>query len=71
MSREYQEGKIRLAKLEVVVMPNGEIICSGKHIGWMDELMQRWGNTETRMKHFIEVIHDDVDLTSQFPSLTP
>ena len=30
--------KITLCNLEVVVMPNGEIICLGKTIGWVKEL---------------------------------
>lgn len=24
--------------LDVVVMPNGEVLCSGKSLGWIDEL---------------------------------
>jgi hypothetical protein len=30
--------EITLAKLEVVVMPNGEIICSGKTVGWVKDI---------------------------------
>jgi hypothetical protein len=30
--------KITVALLEVVVMPNGEIICDGKTVGWVDKL---------------------------------
>ena len=30
--------EISLAKLEVVVMPNGEIICLGKTVGYVSEL---------------------------------
>lgn len=29
--------KITLCSLEVVVMPNGEIICLGKTIGWVEQ----------------------------------
>lgn len=29
---------IMIAKLEVVVMPNGEIICLGKTVGFVDQL---------------------------------
>lgn len=29
---------IMIAKLEVVVMPNGEIICLGKTVGFVSEL---------------------------------
>jgi len=31
-------GKITLCSLEVVVMPNGEILCLGKTVGWFAEL---------------------------------
>ena len=30
--------KITLCNLEVVVMPNGEVICLGKAIGWVKEM---------------------------------
>jgi len=30
--------EITVAWLEVVVMPNGEIICAGKSIGYVDKL---------------------------------
>lgn len=30
--------EITPASLDVVVMPNGEIICYGKSIGWVSEL---------------------------------
>ncbi|HQR42035.1 MAG TPA: hypothetical protein PLX97_05110 [Gemmatales bacterium] len=30
--------EITLAQLEVVVMPNGEVLCLGKTVGWFDEL---------------------------------
>ena len=26
-----------IAKLEVLIMPNGEILCSGKTIGWFND----------------------------------
>ena len=29
---------ITVCHLEVVVMPNGEIICAGKTVGWFDKL---------------------------------
>ena len=50
---EYQEGKIRLAQLEVVVMPNNEIICAGKHLGWMNEKVPSWFSKKTTFKEFI------------------
>lgn len=30
--------EITVALLEVVVMPNGEIICAGKSVGWVDKI---------------------------------
>ena len=30
--------EITLARLEVVVMPNGEIICAGTTVGWVETL---------------------------------
>lgn len=29
---------ITLCELEVVLMPNGEVICSGKTVGWLKDL---------------------------------
>lgn len=29
---------ISLAKLEVVVMPNGEVICKGVTVGWVADI---------------------------------
>ncbi len=33
-----QPKEITLRNLEVLVMPNGEVICLGKSIGWFYEL---------------------------------
>lgn len=30
--------EMTLAKLDVLVMPNGEILCEGKTVGWVDSL---------------------------------
>ena len=30
--------KIIVCNLEVVLMPNGEVICLGKTVGWLDKL---------------------------------
>lgn len=35
---EQQPQDITIAKLEVVIMPNGEIICMGKRVGWFKDL---------------------------------
>ena len=33
-----QPDEITLAKLEVIVMPNGEVMCLGGRIGWFEKL---------------------------------
>ena len=33
-----QPKEITICLLEVLVMPNGEIICMGKTVGWFDEM---------------------------------
>lgn len=38
---EKPPEQISLAKLEVLVMPNGEIICLGKTMGWVKDLGKR------------------------------
>jgi hypothetical protein len=50
---EYQEGIIRLAMLEVAIMPNNEIICAGKHIGWMNEKVPSWFTPDAKLGDFI------------------
>lgn len=35
-----QPDNITLCLLEVVVMPNGEVICLGKTIGWFKNLKE-------------------------------
>lgn len=35
---EKAPKEITLCNLEVVVMPNGEIICRGKTVGWVKEI---------------------------------
>lgn len=34
------KDKISTCLLQVVLMPNGEIICKGKTIGWFDNLKE-------------------------------
>jgi len=37
--------EMMLAKLDVLVMPNGEILCAGKTLGWVDgEIGQHLSN---------------------------
>lgn len=31
-------GVITVCNLEVIVMPNGEVLCLGKTVGWVSEL---------------------------------
>ena len=38
MSITSNVKEITLCNLEVVVMPNGEVLCVGKTIGWLQEL---------------------------------
>lgn len=33
-----QPEDITLAKLDVLIMPNGEILCTGKRVGWFKDL---------------------------------
>lgn len=35
---EKAPEEITVCNLEVVVMPNGEVICLGKTVGWVKEL---------------------------------
>ena len=37
MMKEAPE-EMTICNLEVLVMPNGEILCLGKSIGWVDKL---------------------------------
>ncbi len=55
---KYQEGKIRIAKLEVLIMPNDEILCAGKHIGWMNERVPSWFSKDTKLSNFIEEVEE-------------
>ena len=34
-----EDNDILLAKIEVLVMPNGEILCFGRSIGFIDEVV--------------------------------
>jgi hypothetical protein len=38
--------EITVAHLEVVVMPNGEVICLGKTVGWFDQLKKYLKDTK-------------------------
>lgn len=37
---EKQPSEITLCNLQVVLMPNGEVISSGKTVGWFKDLKQ-------------------------------
>lgn len=38
MAMTKPPADITVADLEVVVMPNGEVICAGKSIGWVNKI---------------------------------
>lgn len=35
---EKQPEEIKVCRLQVVLMPNGEVVCNGKSVGWFDKL---------------------------------
>jgi hypothetical protein len=35
-----QPTEITLCNLQVIVMPNGEVICLGKRLGWLREFKE-------------------------------
>jgi len=43
-------SEIKLRHLEVVLMPNGEIICNGKTIGWENQIGQYLKEPEAERK---------------------
>lgn len=40
--------EITSAKLGVVIMPNGEVICLGKTVGWFEELKDYLSTEESK-----------------------
>lgn len=36
-----QPDKITLCTIDVVLMPNGEVICNGETVGWFKDLKKR------------------------------
>lgn len=58
---KYQEDTIRPAKLNVIVMPNGEILCVGKSIGWMDEKAPSFSDKDRELGHYIEFLEVEND----------
>ncbi len=53
--REWSPGIVTAAKLQVIVMPNDEILCGGKSIGWLNERLPSWFDADKRMTDYIEV----------------
>ena len=51
---EWQAGTLKTFKLRVIVMPNDEILCGGKHIGWLNERCPTWFNKDKRLGDYIE-----------------
>ena len=52
---EYQEGTIKRAKLEVIIMPNDEILCAGMHVGWLNDTRPSFTNKDKRLVDYVEV----------------
>lgn len=51
--------RIRIAKLEVVILQNGEIVCAGKRIGWMNEKVPSLlGKGIVRLEEYIEEVEE-------------
>lgn len=42
-------NEMTLAKLDVLVMPNGEILCEGTTVGWVDQLGRRLSDFKSAM----------------------
>jgi len=53
--REWSPGIIKAAKLNVIVMPNDEILCGGKHIGWLNDKLPSWFDPNKRLTDYVEV----------------
>ena len=45
-----QPKGITVCKLECILMPQGEIICMGKTIGWFKDFKERLQPVETKTK---------------------
>jgi len=56
---DYQEGTIRPAELSVIVMPNGEILCAGKSIGWYDEKAPSFSDENRKLGHYIKFLEEE------------
>jgi len=50
----YQEGTIRSAKLKVIIMPNGEVIGAGIHIGWLNDKRPSFIDSDKLLSDYIE-----------------
>lgn len=47
-------GTSRIAKLEVLIMPNDEVLCAGKHVGWLNEARPSLLNPDKLLRDYIE-----------------
>lgn len=50
----YQEGTIRPAKLQVVIMPNGEVLGAGISIGFLTDKRPSFINDDKLLRDYIE-----------------
>lgn len=41
--------EITVCRLEVVLMPNGEVICNGKKLGWFKDFKQYFTRIELKV----------------------
>jgi len=40
-------------------MPNGEILCAGKSIGWYDEKAPSFSDKDRKLGHYIEFLEEE------------
>ncbi len=55
---EYQADTIRVAKLSCIVMQNGEIICGGESIGFMDNKRPSFSDENKKLGEYIEFLEE-------------
>jgi len=55
---EYQADTIRVAKLSCIVLPNGEILCGGESIGFMDNKRPSFSDRSRKLGEYIEFLEE-------------
>lgn len=51
-----QESTIRPATLQVIIMPNDEVLCAGIHIGWLNDARPSFTDSDKRLSDYVDVI---------------